>query len=410
MFSRSSLVITFALILVLTIAACGRDKATDEPPQPGATQPLLATTVEPVAAQGQPAGPAPGPSPSPAVAQAPTQTQTTPTPPPAVNGAGPVAAQASIGSATEELPTVDVVKILTPSVVQIVTEVLSMGLFNQPTPSRGVGTGVILDGEGRILTNNHVIAGAQSITVTLNNGESYPASIVGRDPNTDLAVIRIVADGLTPAALGSSSALEVGQDVIAIGHALGLQGGPTVSKGVVSALGRSIDSDQGNTIVDLIQTDASINPGNSGGALANHRAEVVGINTAIIQGTQGIGFAINIDDAKVVVAQLIEQGFVQRGYLGIGPTTVNPGLADRFGLPVTEGIMVVRVLPGTPAARAGLSEEDVIVQLGEQPIDNTGELSRFLIAHLPGETVALIYFRGQTKVSTQITLGERPQE
>ena len=408
MFRRSPLVITFALILVLTIAACGRDKATDEPPQPGATQPPLASTVQPVAAQGQPAGPAPEPSPSPAVAQAPTQT--TPTPPPAVNGAGPVAALASIGSASEELPTVEVVKILTPSVVQIVTEVLSMGLFNQPTPSRGVGTGVVLDGDGRILTNNHVIAGAQSITVTLNNGESYPASIVGRDPNTDLAVIRIVADGLKPAALGSSSALEVGQDVIAIGHALGLQGGPTVSKGVVSALGRSIDSDQGNTIVDLIQTDASINPGNSGGALANHRAEVVGINTAIIQGTQGIGFAINIDDAKVVVAQLIEQGFVQRGYLGIGPTNVNPGLADRFGLPVNEGIMVVRVLPSTPAARAGLREEDVIVQLGEQPIDNTGELSKFLIAHLPGETVALIYFRGQTKVSTQITLGELPQE
>ena len=408
MFRRSPLVITFALILVLTIAACGRDKATDEPPQPGATQPPLASTVQPVAAQGQPAGPAPEPSPSPAVAQAPTQT--TPTPPPAVNGAGPVAALASIGSASEELPTVEVVKILTPSVVQIVTEVLSMGLFNQPTPSRGVGTGVVLDGDGRILTNNHVIAGAQSITVTLNNGESYPASIVGRDPNTDLAVIRIVADGLKPAALGSSSALEVGQDVIAIGHALGLQGGPTVSKGVVSALGRSIDSDQGNTIVDLIQTDASINPGNSGGPLANHRAEVVGINTAIIQGTQGIGFAINIDDAKVVVAQLIEQGFVQRGYLGIGPTNVNPGLADRFGLPVNEGIMVVRVLPSTPAARAGLREEDVIVQLGEQPIDNTGELSKFLIAHLPGETVALIYFRGQTKVSTQITLGELPQE
>ena len=408
MFRRSSFVIAFALILVLTIAACGRDKATDEPPQLGSTQPPLASTVEPVAAQGQPVAPAPKQSPTPAVAQTPSQA--TPTPLSAVNGTGPSAAQASLGSATEKLPTVDVVKILTPSIVQIVTEILSMGLFNQPTPSRGVGTGVVLDGDGRILTNNHVIAGAQSTTVTLNNGESYPASLVGRDPNTDLAVIRIVADGLTPAALGSSSALEVGQDVIAIGHALGLRGGPTVSKGVVSALGRSIDSDQGNTIVDLIQTDASINPGNSGGALANHRAEVVGINTAIIQGTQGIGFAINIDDAKVVVTQLIEQGFVQRGYLGIGPTNVNPGLADQFGLPVTEGIMVARVLPGTPAASAGLRKEDVIVQLGEQPIDNTGELSKFLIAHLPGETVTLIYYRGQTKISTQITLGERPQQ
>ena len=397
MFRRSYLVIAFALVLVLLIAACGRDKATGETPQPGATHTPLASTIAPVSGQAQPP------------ALAPTQAPP-PTPLAAVNGAGPVADQVSIAPATEELPTVEVVKILTPSIVQVVTETLSMGFFNQPTPSRGVGTGVILDGDGRILTNNHVIAGAESITVTLSNGESFPASLVGRDPSTDLAVIRIETDGLTPATLGSSSALQVGEDVIAIGHALGLRGGPTVSKGVVSALGRSIDSERGNTIVDLIQTDASINPGNSGGALANTRAEVVGINTAIIQGTQGIGFAINIDDAKVVIAQLIEKGFVERGYLGIGPTNVNPGLADRGDLPVTEGIMVVRVLPGTPAARAGLREQDVIVQLGDQPIDNTGELSKFLIAHLPGETVTLVYFRGPTKISTEITLGERPEQ
>ena len=397
MFRRSYLVIAFALVLVLLIAACGRDKATGETPQPGATHTPLASAVAPVSGQAQPP------------ALAPTQAPP-PTPPAAVNGAGPAADQVSIAPATEELPTFEVVKILTPSIVQVVTETLSMGFFNQPTPSRGVGTGVTLDGDGRILTNNHVIAGAESITVTLSNGESFPARLVGRDPNTDLAIIRIEADGLTPATLGSSSALQVGEDVIAIGHALGLRGGPTVSKGVVSALGRSIDSERGNTIVDLIQTDASINPGNSGGALANTRAEVVGINTAIIQGTQGIGFAINIDDAKVVVTQLIEKGFVERGYLGIGPTNVNPGIADQWDLPVTEGIFVARVLPGTPAARAGLREQDVIVQLGDQPIDNTGELSKFLIAHLPGETVTLVYFRGPTKISTEITLGERPEQ
>ena len=221
-------------------------------------------------------------------------------------------------------------------------------------------------------------------------------------------MIRIDASGLTPAILGNSAALEDGEDVVAIGHALGLRGGPTVSKGVVSALGRSLPTDQQTTIVDLIQTDAAINPGNSGGALVNSRAEVVGINTAIIPAGRGIGFAINIDDAKVVIAQLIDKGYVERGYLGIFPLNLNPGFADQLGVPVTEGVIVMDATPGNPAWEAGLREGDVIVQLDEVPITNTGDLSKFLIANLPRDDVTLLYYRGGTKISTTVTLGERP--
>ena len=269
-----------------------------------------------------------------------------------------------------------------------------MGMFNQPAPTTGVGTGVILDDRGHILTNNHVVSGARTITVTLSNGDTFPASVVGGDLNTDLAIIRVNAGGLQPAKLGNSSKLEVGEDVIAIGPALGLPGGPTVSKGVVSALGRSIDTDPVNTIVDLVQTDASINPGNSGGALANDRAEVIGINTAIIEGGRGIGFAININDAKIVASQLIERGFVVRGFLGITPVTLNPGIATQMQLSANQGILVARLIPGTAAEAAGLREGDVIVQMGDETITNTGELSYFLIDHLPGETVTVVYFRG----------------
>ncbi len=321
---------------------------------------------------------------------------------PGTNGDSPLSVQ-------ESLATVRVVKALTPSVVQIVTEDRAMDMFNQPVPSRGVGTGIILDERGHILTNNHVITGAQRITVTLSNGESFPAEQVGGDALTDVAVIRIDAVGVQAAILGRSSDLQVGQEVIAIGHALGLPGGPTVSKGVVSALGRSIDTSPQTTMVDLIQTDAAINPGNSGGPLANTRGEIIGMNTAIIQGSQGIGFAINIDDAKIVAAQLMERGYVERGFLGITPFNISLGLADQLGVPVTEGILLVRVVPDSGAGKAGLREEDVIVQMGGEPIRNTGELSKFMIANLPGETVTIVFFRGTDKKTTQATLGEHPK-
>ena len=249
-----------------------------------------------------------------------------------------------------------------------------------------LGNSWIFDGGRPIQRNN------QSIAVTLSNGKSFPAQVVGGDATTDTAVIRIEAPGLQPAVLGLSSSLEVGQEVIAIGHALGLPGGPTVSKGVVSALDRSIQVDAQTTMVDLIQTDAAINPGNSGGPLLTTRAEVIGINTAVFQGSQGISFAINIDDAKIVVAQLMERGYIDRGFLGISPANLPPALGNQLDVPVMEGLLVVQVVPDSPAAKAGLQEEDVIVELGDEPIRNTGELSKFLIAHPPGSMVTVVYF------------------
>ena len=409
-------IVAVAGILLLTLGACGRDEPAEEATPPAAS-PTSASPIIPVstAAPVTPLVPQPTSTPSstptaePAIIPTPTDVPVAESPTPAVdlNGDTPSTDDVSL-QPSDELPTVEVVKILSPSVVQIVTEILSMGFFNQPVPSQGVGTGIILDEQGHILTNNHVIAGGERITVTLSNGESFQAEIVGGDLSTDTAIIRIDATGLQPAQLGNSSELQVGEDVIAIGHALGLPGGPTVSKGVVSAMGRLIETEQQITIVDLIQTDSSINPGNSGGPLVNNRAEVIGINTAIIEGGRGIGFAINIDDAKVVAAQLLDRGYVERGFLGITPVNLTPGLANQFGLSVSEGILIGRVIPGTAAAEANLAVEDIIVQLGDQPLTNTGELSKFLLLHPPGETVDIVFVRGDEAITTQITLGERP--
>jgi len=272
---------------------------------------------------------------------------------------------------------------------------------------------VVLDEAGHILTNNHVVQDAQQIVVTLSNDQRYPATLIGRDPSTDTAVIEITATGLTPARLGVSAELEVGEDVIAIGHALGLRGGPTVSKGVVSAVGRSLPTGPQTTIVDLIQTDASINPGNSGGPLVNSRGEVVGINTAILLESQGIGFAINIDDARAVAEQLISRGYVERGFMGFSPIDLTSAVVSqiRLQLPedVIEGILINSVTRGYPAQQAGLQSRDVIVEMGGEPVVNTGQLSKFLIAHLPGETVEVTFYRDLRRLTIEVTLTDQPE-
>ena len=311
-------------------------------------------------------------------------------------------------NATSALSTVDVVRQLTPSVVHILTVPPRTGDDNPSSPGIGVGTGIVLQSDGYVLTNNHLIDGAESIVITLHNGESYPAKLVGGDPNPDVAVVKIDAMGLQPARAGSTESLQVGQDVIAIGHALALRGGPTVSKGVVSALGRSVEAGLQDTFVDLIQTDASINPGNSGGPLVNDHGEVVGVNTASFSGGQGINFAINIDDAMVVSRQLIEQGFVERGYLGIAPLNLTPVIASQIGVPVQEGIIVARVVEGSDAQSAGLRGGDVIVAIDNQPIRNTGDLSKFLLDHPPGQRISVRLFRGAAELETEATLGDAP--
>ncbi len=311
-------------------------------------------------------------------------------------------------SPAADLTTPEVVRVLTPSVVHIAAEVDLIGRFTQRT-SRGVGTGVIVDDQGHILTNYHVVEGARLITVTLSDGRVLTAEVVGLDPTTDLAVLRIDATDLQPATLGDSSLLLVGSDVVAIGHALDLEGGPTVSKGVVSALDRVLQADAQTTIAGLIQTDAAINPGNSGGPLSNMQGQVIGINTAIIESGQGIGFAINANEAKAIMLQLIEHGFVKRAFLGIVPVNITRGIAENLGLPVQQGIGIGSIVPGFPAAAAGLREFDIIVALGDDAILNTAYLSRFLAEHQPGERVTVTYYRGQEELHGEIELGSRPE-
>ena len=306
---------------------------------------------------------------------------------------------------SESLTTVQAVGLLTPSVVQISTEQLSLGSFNQVIPRSGVGSGIILDYQGHILTNNHVVEGRNTIDVTLSDGRSFEANLVGSDPRTDLAVIKISGENLIPAKLGNSENLLVGEDVIAVGHALALKGGPTVSKGVISALERTIDLDAQTSMVDLIQTDASINPGNSGGPLSNLAGEVIGINTAIIDDSNGIGFAINIDDAKIVTDQLVKKGEVQRGFIGISPFNVTKALKEQLELPVEEGVVVGRVIPDFPASQSGIEVEDVIVKLNEVPITNAGDLSKFLISNSPGINILVTFYRKSELMQTELTLG-----
>ena len=307
------------------------------------------------------------------------------------------------------ISTVEIVNILTPSVVHIRTDKLESGFFNQLIPQTGVGSGLILDKDGRILTNNHVVMGADSLTVTLNDGRSYPADVIGGDVKTDIAVIKIKAAKIQPAEIGNSSNLKVGEGVIAVGHALGLKGGPTVSQGVISALGRTIEVGRGVSMSELIQTDASINPGNSGGPLVNSQAEVVGINTAGITGSSGIGFAITINDAKIIANHLIENGFVKRGYMGISPFELTDYIRQELLVPVDIGVVIARVWEGYPAEKAGLKTEDVIVKLNDVEIQSVGALEKFLISHAPGEKVDVSFYRKGKLETTDIKLGDPPR-
>jgi serine protease Do len=309
-----------------------------------------------------------------------------------------------------------------PAVVQIATEQVSPRLssFGQRAVLRGIGSGVILDAAGHILTNSHVIDGAQSISVALPDGRTFDGRVVGRDPETDLAVLQIQGTDLPVASLGASSRLAVGDGVVAIGNALGLPGGPTVTAGVVSAVGRSVQEPSGGSgvagprLYDVIQTDAAINPGNSGGPLVNRQAEVVGINTLVAgtdeQGnpTQGIGFAIAIDTAKPIADQLIAGGHVPHAYLGIVYDWAGAASARQMSDASTPGVMVMRVQPGSPAAQAGLQSGDLITQVNSQPLKDETTLPKDLAQHRPGDTLQLTIKRGDVQQAVAVTLADRP--
>ena len=313
----------------------------------------------------------------------------------------------------EPLSIPDIVRLLRPSVVRIQTEGASLDILGRPVPTQGVGTGVIIDQEGHIVTNDHVVrldSGlASRVTVTLSDDRTFTAEIVGTDAPTDLAVLKIEATNLTPAKLGSVSQLQVGEDVVAIGYALDLPGGPSVTRGVVSAKGRVIQ-EAPYSISDAIQTDASINPGNSGGPLVNEYGEVVGIDTAILAQAQNIGFAISIDLAKPLVQEIIEKGFVSRGFLGVNTVDVTPSLATSFDLPVDKGVGVAGVTRGSPADRSGLRVNDIIVRLGDVTIGNSGDLLQALTKYQASDKITVAFYRDSQQQEAEVTLTVRPQE
>jgi len=310
----------------------------------------------------------------------------------------------------QALDTEQLVDMVAPCVVSIVTETLSQSWFLQPTPQTGAGTGVLVSPKGHIVTNNHVVEGATRVTVTLNDGRTFEAQSIFRDPQTDLAVIKIDADDLDYLHFLYNSLDQLSEldQVIAVGNAFALPGGPTWTAGVVSNLGRTVQLQDGIVLYDLIQTDAAINPGNSGGPLVNSAGQLVGINVAIAAEAENIGFAISSNTAIPVVHDLIEDGKVVRPWLGVSILTVTPVVKEQVNLSVRQGAYVAEVFPGTGAEEAGLMVGDVIISLGGQNVTSSEDLRAAILAHEPGDEVTLVYMRGPVERTTVATLGTSP--
>ena len=323
---------------------------------------------------------------------------------------------------TEELQNIAVYKKALPSVVNITSTTVQFDFFYGAVPSQGQGSGFLLDKQGHILTNAHVIEGGQRIEVTLSDKHKYKATIVQIDKGHDLALLLINAPNLVPATLSESTGLTVGQRVYAIGNPFGLSG--TMTRGIISAI-RSIRGPQNNPIEDAIQTDASVNPGNSGGPLLNSRGEVIGITTLIASNgadqSSGIGFAIPINTAKAFIDDIAKYGRVRRPSLDISTIPIGPDIAEQIGLPVDYGILIEKVLPGGAAERAGLKGGtqrayqgntpvmlggDLIVAFDGQEIQNPQDLSAAMVNHHAGDQVTVTIFRGRRKMDLRVTLND----
>jgi putative serine protease PepD len=298
-----------------------------------------------------------------------------------------------------------------PGVASIRTSAAQAGRF---FPSSGAGTGMVLTADGEVLTNAHVVAGATSIEVKLSTEQDYRAAdLVGANTTEDVALVKIRnASGLKTVALGQSADLKVGDDVIAIGNALDLDGGLTVTEGIVSALNRTL-SDSGENLTGLIQTDAAINPGNSGGPLVNAAGQVVGMNTAVAGDAQNIGFAIAIDKAKPIIDGLragkgsANASATAQAYLGVSTQTLDATTASSLGLPSTTGAYVTTVDPASAAAKAGLLVGDVITSIGGTATKTSDQLAAAVRSHQPGDTVTVAWTRGTQPMTAQVTLGSR---
>ena len=275
-------------------------------------------------------------------------------------------------------------------------------------PQVGLGSGVIVSADGYILTNNHVVEGADEIEVTLNDSRHAHGKVIGTDPDTDLAVLKIELDKLPVITLGNSDGLEVGDQVLAIGNPFGV--GQTVTSGIVSALGRNQLGI--NNFENFIQTDAAINPGNSGGALIDVNGNLEGINTAIYSrsgGSMGIGFAIPVSMAKIVLEGIVKEGQVRRGWIGVEPNNLSPELAETFGVKADTGVIITGVLQAGPAAKAGIRPGDVITGVGDKKIDNVQELLTAVAGLKPGNASRFALRRGGDKMELDVTPGLRPK-
>jgi serine protease Do len=296
---------------------------------------------------------------------------------------------------------VEVANKVLPSVVHIEVSYLAVG--------KGIGSGFIYSPDGYVITNHHVIDNASAIVVYLADGTSREARVVGWDSETDVAVLKVDAQGLPPAELGTSSDLVVGELAVAVGSPEGLE--QSVTSGIISALHRNVPRNDGTYLLDVIQTDAAINPGNSGGPLCNSAGQVVGINTAIVSSTGeniGIGFAIAIDNAKPVIEQLIKTGRVSHPWIGIMGSTLEPDVAERFGLPTQKGVVVKRVVAGTPADKAGLESGDIIVSLDGEAVESMDQLVLLIRRRKVGDKITLEFYRGKEKSRAELTLEEKP--
>jgi len=389
------------LAMILAFGGCASPEPSPTPPRLEAANPT-ATPAPPLVRNvgaAEIANPAPG---------------TTPVSDSAPNNRS--AAAAPEAAVVVQLPDIaGVVEKARPAVVSVVTKVLARDFFGRVFEDSQSGSGVIFDPRGYILTNNHVVQGFESVTVTLDDGRQFEAEVAGMDQLTDLAVLKISGEEFATVLLGDPSKIRVGDWVVAIGNALALPGGPTVTAGVVSALDREFPVSADLRLYGLIQTDASINPGNSGGPLLDLQGEVVGINTTVARGdrsgrvVEGIGFAIGMDTAMPVAQQLMEEGRVHWSYLGVGLGNVDAAEAVRVGVPFREGVVITGVGRDSPAWRGGLRIGDVIVSMGGKNVSTVGELIRVLRhEHNVGDKVEIVVFREKRKIAVEVTLGERP--